>query len=57
MGWEHPLEKGIGYTLQYSGQDSSMDCIVNGVAKSRTRMNDFHFQEAYEEGLPWRSSG
>ena len=34
LGWEDPLEKGIGYPLQYSGQDSSMDCTVSGVAKS-----------------------
>ena len=32
-----------GYTLQYSGLEKSMDCIVHGVAKSRTRMSDFHF--------------
>ena len=26
----------IGYPLQYSGLENSMDCIVYGVAKSRT---------------------
>ena len=40
--WEDPPE-GKGYPLQYSGLESSMDCIVHGVAKSRTRLNDFHF--------------
>ena len=25
-----------GYPLQYSGLENSMDCIVQGVAKSRT---------------------
>ena len=25
-----------GYPLQYSGQENSMNCIVRGVAKSRT---------------------
>jgi len=30
-----PGEK-IGYPLQYSGLENSMDCIVHGVAKSRT---------------------
>ena len=25
-----------GYPLQYSGRENSMDCIVHGVAKSRT---------------------
>ena len=32
-----------GYPLQYSGLDNSMDCIVHGVAKSRTQLSDFHF--------------
>ena len=27
---------GIVYTLQYSGLETSTDCIVDGVAKSRT---------------------
>ena len=29
--------EGIGYPLQYSGLENSMDCIVYGVTKSRTR--------------------
>ena len=28
--------KVIGYPLWYSGLENSMDCIVHGVAKSRT---------------------
>ena len=28
--------EGKGYPLQYSGLENSMDCIVHGVAKSRT---------------------
>ena len=32
-----------GYPLQYSGLENSMDYIVAGVAKSRTRLSDFHF--------------
>ena len=32
-----------GYPLQYSGLENSMDCIVRGVAKSQTQLNDFHF--------------
>ena len=28
--------------IQYSGLDNSMDCIVHGVAKSQTWLNDFH---------------
>ena len=38
--------EGIGYPLQYSGLENSMDCVVHGVAKSQTRLSDyyFHFQ-------------
>ena len=32
-----------GYPLQYSGLENSMDCIVHGFPKSRTRLSDFHF--------------
>ena len=28
--------EGIGYLLQYSGMENSMDCIVDGVTKSQT---------------------
>ena len=35
--------EGKGYPLQYSGLENSMDCIVHGVSKSRTRLSDFHF--------------
>ena len=31
------------YPLQYSGLENSMNCIVHGVAKSRTRLSDFNF--------------
>ena len=34
--------EGKGYPLQYSGLENSMDCRVHGVAKSQTRLNDFH---------------
>ena len=36
LGWEDALEKGTTTHLQYSGLENSMDCIVYGVAKSRT---------------------
>ena len=36
--------EGKGYPLQYSGLENSMVCIVHGVAKSRTRLNEFHFR-------------
>ena len=35
--------EGNSYPIQYSGLENSMDCIVHGVAKSRTGLNDFHF--------------
>ena len=38
----HP-GKGKGYPLQYSGLEKSMDCIVQGVAKSWTPLSNFHF--------------
>ena len=36
--------EGIGYPLQYSGIENSMDCTVHGVAKSPTWQSDFRFQ-------------
>ena len=36
---------GKGYPLQYSGLENSMNCVVHGVAKSWTRLSDFHFQQ------------
>ena len=35
--------EGMGYPLQYSGLENSMDCIVHGVAKSWTRLSGSHF--------------
>ena len=35
--------EGKGYPLQYSGLENSMDCIVHGVAKSKTGLSEFHF--------------
>jgi len=34
--------EGNGYPLQYSDLENSMDCIVHGVTKSWTRLNDIH---------------
>ena len=34
--------EGKGYTLQYSGLENSIDCIVHGVTKSRTRLSKLH---------------
>ena len=35
--------EGIGYPLQYSGLENSMDCINHGVAKSWIQLSNFHF--------------
>ena len=42
-GLGRSLGEGKGYPLQYSGLENSMNCIVHGVAKSRTRLSDYHF--------------
>ena len=52
-GLGRPLEK--GKALQYSGLENSMGCIVLGVAKSQTRLSDFHslrFMKAEDDDLP-----
>ena len=35
-GLGRSLGEGNGYSLQYSGLENSMDCVVQGVAKNRT---------------------
>ena len=42
LGWEDPMER-ERLPLQYSGLENSMDCIVHGITKNRTRLRDFHF--------------
>ena len=34
--------EGIGYPLQYSGLENSMDCIVHGVGSQRVEHDSFH---------------
>ena len=42
--------EGKGYSLQYSGLENSMDCIVHEVAKSWTQLSNFHFHfQHFEE--------
>ena len=36
-----------GYSLQYSGLENSMDCIVHGITMSQTRLSSFHFHYIY----------
>ena len=43
--------EGKGYPLQYSGLEHSMDWIVRGVAKTWTRLSDFHFGKSMGEIL------
>ena len=38
--------EGKGYPLQYCGLENSTDCIVHGIAKSRTRLSNFHFPQS-----------
>ena len=40
--------EGNSYPLQYSGLENSMDCIIQGVAKSQTGPRDFHFHSINE---------
>ena len=42
--------EGQGYPLQYSGLESSMECIVCEVAKSPIPVSDFHFLSLSETG-------
>ena len=48
LGLGRSLGEGKGYTLQYSGLENFMDCIVYGVAKSQTELNDFHFHFQFQ---------
>ena len=43
--------EGKGYPLQNSGLENSMDCVVHGVVKSWTGLNDFHFQFQMDVGM------
>ena len=51
LGWEDPLEKGMAYSLQYSGLENSMHCIVHGVAKSQTWLSEFHSTQQSQDLL------
>jgi len=47
-GLERSSGERKGYPLQYSGLENSMDYIVHGVAKIRTRLSDFNFTRDYK---------
>ena len=40
---EAPLEKGMATHSSIMDMENSIDCVVHGVAKSRTWLSDFHF--------------
>ena len=42
-GWGSSAGEGIGYPLQCSGLENSMDYIVHGVAKNQTLLSDLRF--------------
>ena len=42
-GLQRSPGEGKGCPLQYSGLENSMDCTVQGVTESWTRLSDFHF--------------
>ena len=51
--------EGNGYPPQYSGLENPMDCIVHWVAKSQTRLSNFHFpnrDSKREKGLYFKIS-
>ena len=43
LGWEDPLKKGKATNSSILACRIPMDCIVHGVAKSRTQLSNFHF--------------
>ena len=52
LGWEDPLEKGKATHPQCSGLENSMDCIVQGIAKSQTWLSHFHFHLPFALARP-----
>ena len=48
--------EGKSYPLQYSGLENSMDCIVHGFAKSRTRLSDFQELVMKDLAVQWESA-
>ena len=49
LGWEDALERGKAIHSR-TGLENSMDCIVRGVAKSQTRLSNFHFTQIRKLG-------
>ena len=49
----------MAYPLQYFGLENFTDCIIHGVAKSRTWLSDFHFQTTTTKTsqVTWKKEG
>ena len=47
-GLRRPPGEGKDHPLRHSGLDSSLDCIVHGVARNGTQLSDFHFHFHFE---------
>ena len=48
--------EGIGYSLQYSDLENSMNYIILGVTKSWTQLSNFHFHAVllyFEDQISW----
>ena len=43
--------EGKGYPFRYSGLENSMDSVVHEVAKSQTRLSDFHLFSVVNESV------
>ena len=54
-GFGRSPAEGKGYPLQYSGLENSMDYIVHGVTKSRTRLSDFCFHYLFKVSISRKS--
>ena len=63
LGWEDPLEKGIGYTLQYSWASLVAQLVKNPSAMQETWLLSLGWEDplekkmaAYSSVLSWESS-
>ena len=41
--------EGQDHSLQYSGLENCMNCIVHAVTKSQTQLSDFHSHNIFKE--------
>ena len=58
LGLRRFPREGNGCPFQYSGLETSRDCIGHGVTKSRTLLSNFHFHfVSITQGLKMKTSG